>query len=263
MKRTPGILLLSLIVACSLHPARAGELSGWSEAPQFLVEINGKTDLFARVFQPQDYKPYLIIISKGLKQVLLINLTSKEVSAIDPAVFKKKEDVALYTSGIPKGKKLVSYTVDKGTSVFTAEGKKVGVRIKETLTGEVPLSILLAHSPVYGLLRDAYKPKKSAVDFIKAYKKPVEVVVMFATWCPTCKQMVPRLLRILKDAANPGISPRFIGIAMGGSEPSELLEKYGHDYPAFIFYENGKEKGRIIGMTPNPIEETIAAILKK
>jgi thiol-disulfide isomerase/thioredoxin len=262
MRRNSGILFL-LLFTLSMSRASAGGLSGWNEAPQFVVEINGKADLYARTFQPQDYKPFLIILSKELKQNLLMNLTSKEVFAIDPSVFKKKEEIAMYTEGIPKGKKLASYKVDRGTSVFAVEGKRVGVRIKETLTGEVPLSILLAHSPVYGLLRDAYTPKKSAIDFLKAYKKPVELVVMFATWCPTCKQMVPRLLRILKDAANANISPRFIGIAMGGSEPRDLLEKYGHDYPAFIFFENGREKGRIIGMTPNPIEETIVAILKK
>lgn len=263
MIRIPGIISLLFFIVVPFLPLVAGELSGWNEAPQFVVEINGKADLYARTFQPHDYKPYLIILSKEFKQTLLMNLTSKEIFAIDPSVFKKKEDIALYTDGIPKGRKLASYRVEKGTSVFTIDGKKIGVRIKETLTGEVPLSILLAHSPVYALLRDAYRPKKSAIDFIAAYKKPVELVVMFATWCPTCKQMVPRLLRILKDAANPNVKTRFIGIAMGGSEPRDLLEKYGHDYPAFIFFENGKEKGRIIGMTPNPIEETIVAILKK
>ncbi len=263
MRRIPAIIFLAAVISLPFLSANAAELYGWNEAPQFVIEINGKTDLYARSFQPHDYKPYLILMSKELKQTLLMNLTTKEVLSIDPSVFKKKEEIEIYTDGIPKGRKVASYTVDKGTSVFTVEGKKVGVRIKETLTGEVSLPILLAHSPVYGLLRDAYRPKKSAIDFIKGYKKPVELVVMFATWCPTCKQMVPRLLRILKDAANPNIKTRFIGIAMGGSEPHDLLEQYGHDYPAFIFFENGKEKGRIIGMTPNPIEETIVAILKK
>ena len=243
--------------------ASAPDLLLWNEDPKFAVEIAGKTDLFARAFQPHDYKPYIIILSKNLKQPVLMNLTSKEIHALTASDIKKNEEISLYTESIPKGKKIGTYAIEKGVSTFTMEGKKINIRVKESLVDEVPLGVLLAHSPVYASLRDQYKPKKASIEYLKNYKKKVEIVVMFATWCPTCKQMVPRLLRVLQDAKNNNFTMRLCGIAMGGTEPHDLLEKYGHDYPAFIFFEQGKEKGRIIGMTPNPIEETIVSILKK
>jgi thiol-disulfide isomerase/thioredoxin len=70
------------------------------------------------------------------------------------------------------------------------------------------------------------------------------------------------VLRVFEDAANPRFRIRYIGISQGGTEPREELERYGHDYPAVILIQNGKELDRIIGETPNPIEDVIANILR-
>lgn len=257
------IILSHILLPFALHASTSDNLIQWNEDPKFAIEINGKVDLLARAFQPFDFKPYIIIMTKALKQTVMMNLTTKEVFTLDQSVFKKKDEISVFTEKIPSGKKIGSYKLDKGVSVFAAESKKISVRIKESLVGEVPLSIVLAHSPVYALLRDQYIPNKKSLDFIKAYSKKTDLVVMFATWCPTCKHVVPQLLRILKDANNVSFSARFIGIAMGGSEPHDLLEQYGHDYPACIFFDNGKEKGRIVGAPPVPLEDAIVAVLKK
>lgn len=235
----------------------------WNEAPQFTVEIEGKTDWFARVFQPHDYRPYLVLLLKGLKKPVLMNLTTREVSLFDDKAIRQNDEISFHTDYLPKGNRITTYSMKSGLSVFQINGKMITIRVKETLVGEVSQAILLAHSPLYAVLRDQYKPQKKAIESIKNCSRPIEIVVMFATWCPTCKQMVPKLLRILKESNNVHITVKFIGIAMGGQEPRDLLKKYGEDYPAFIVFENGKEKARIIGMTPNPLEESLAAIIKK
>ena len=98
--------------------------------------------------------------------------------------------------------------------------------------------------------------------FLASYKKKTEVVVMFATWCSTCKLVLPRVLRIFEEADNKAFSIRYIGIAMGGGEPEAELERYGHDYPAVILLQNGKELDRIVGEPPGPIEDRIVQILR-
>lgn len=235
----------------------------WIEAPQFELLVNGKADLTARIYQPQQYKPLMLIISQHLKTPVLLDLKSKTFGKVKISPVSASEDIGITLPGLPKAINPKPYTVTGGTTVFTLAGKSIKIKYKESLVGEVSLGILLAHSPVYKLLRDKYKPNPKDIKNLKRIKKKTNVVCLFATWCPTCKLTVPRFLKIMQLVNNGNYSIRFIGIAMGGSEPAHFLEKYGHDYPAFIFFRNGKEIGRITGNPAQPLEREMYAILKQ
>jgi thiol-disulfide isomerase/thioredoxin len=234
----------------------------WEEAAQFIVELNGKLDVTIRVYQPTSYKPYMILrFAKA--NPLLLDLNSKKILELKKDAFTTGSDFQITTKDIPAGKAAGSYTMKNKATVFSYGGKTYTIKVRESLVGEVSEGIILAHSPDYKILRDQYKPDKKVIEQIKKYNKKTEIVVMFATWCPTCKKVLPRFLRVMDDANNSNFSFKFVGIAMGGSEPRALLERYGHDYPAFIFYQNGKEKNRIIGDPPVALEKTIISILNK
>lgn len=256
--RASLIPLLLLLTAGSLQ----ARTITWEEAPQYQVDINGKPDMSTVAWAPSSSTPHLIVTSSLFSAPLLIDLRAKAVLEISVKDLKTTAEFIRETADVPKGRKVASYTLTGGVTKFGYKGRTVTIRIKESLIGEVGEAIILAHSPVYALLRDAYKPAASEISFLKSYRKKTELVVMFATWCPTCRIVLPRLLRILKDAANPNISVRYIGIAMGGNEPHEELEKYGHDYPAVIVFQDGREVRRIIGDPPAPLEKVLAGILK-
>ncbi|MFA6234477.1 MAG: thioredoxin family protein [Bacteroidota bacterium] len=241
--------------------AAVAQSQEWEENAQFGVEIAGALDLSAQIFQPMNYKPQMILISQKLSAPVLIDLSKKRV------IIMKRSAVTidagfLKSNGSLAGKDAGSYTVKGGVTTFKVEGKTVTVTVRQTLVGEVAREIILAHSPDYVLRMKKYTPKKNAISFLKSYRKKTDLVVMFASWCSTCKVVLPRILRVLGDANNPQFTVRFIGIAMGGNEPAEELERYGHDYPALIVYQNGKEVDRIIGDPPGAIEDAFVNILK-
>jgi thiol-disulfide isomerase/thioredoxin len=256
-----GFLLAAL--AFLLSPALFSQNLEWEEAPQFEVELNGKADFSARAYQPTASKPFMLLFVDNVKTPILLDLSTKKVTELATKDVIPGREYTVTSKGIPAGKPVGSYALKGGATVFPYRGKTVALRMKDALVGEVPLGVLLAHSPVYTILRNAYKVKKAPLAFIAAYAKPVKIVVMFATWCPTCKRVVPHFLRILQDAANPNISVRYIGIAMGGSEPQKELNEFGHDYPAFIVFKNGKEVGRLVGEPTVSIEEYLVNLLKK
>jgi len=255
----PASLLVGMML--TLLPLQAQTMN-WEESPQFELDLNGKLDVMAKVYQPTSSKPYLIVLSKMFSSPLLIELSSKSVKVLSSSNIKPGAEYYLTTAGLPSGKGVATYKMKDGVSTFSYDKKTVAIRIKESLVGEVSEAIILAHSPIYGMLRDKYTPKKSAISFLKNYRTKTDIVVMFATWCPTCKVVIPRFLRIVKDAHNHNFSVRFIGIAMGGNEPAAELAKYGHDYPCLILYQNGKEKGRVIGDPPAALEDAIVTYLK-
>lgn len=253
-------IIFSFLFLVSISTAVQAGLD-WEEKAEFGVEIAGRIDITAQVFQPTNYQPFLILTSDHLKSPVLIDLAKKRVYSI------KKKDIRLdgeflHTSGIPKGKSVAKYAMKGGASTFKVHGKKVALTIRQTLVGEVNPGIILAHSPDYALRMEQYKPNGKSMQTIKTCKQKTEIVVMFATWCSTCKVVLPQVLRVFEDAANPNLHIRYFGIAQGGSEPREALERYGHDYPAVILLRNGKELDRIIGPTPYPIENAIAKTLR-
>ncbi len=261
MNTSPVRLILIGFFLLSAAGVSVASSQEWEENAQFGVEIGGSIDLSAQVFQPTNYQPFMILTSDALPAPVLLDLAKKRVFLLKTNALKK-DGSFLKTDGVPKGKDAGSYAVKGGVTSFKVKGKSVSMIIRQTLVGETARSIILAHSPDYELRMNAYSPKKSAISFLKSYKKKTEVVVMFATWCSTCKIVLPRVLRIFGDGDNPLIHVRYIGIAMGGNEPAAELERYGHDYPAVIVYQNGKEIDRIVGDPPGAIEDAIVNILK-
>lgn len=260
MNKTHTALFLTLVFLAIAGTANAKNLE-WEENAQFGVEIAGVPDLDAQVFQPTNYQPFMILASKMLGAPVLVDLTKKRVYVLKPSAVKVNGSF-MTTGGIPKGSDAGSYTLKGGMTTFKVKGKTVNLILRQTLVGEVAREMILAHNPEYALRVKAYKPKKNAISFLSSYKKKTEFVVMFATWCSTCKIVLPAIMRILGDANNPNFSVRYIGIAMGGSEPAAELERYGHDYPALIVFQNGKEIDRIIADPPGAYEDAIVNFLK-
>ncbi|NOY05129.1 MAG: thioredoxin family protein [Chlorobi bacterium] len=256
-----SIIALGLILLGFVPLSADGVI--WTEAPQFELLVNGKTDLTARIYQPQQYKPLMLIVSREFKSPILLDLKARTYGEVKMAPVSSSEDISITLPDIIKAANPKPYTVTKGVTAFTLAGKSVKIKYKESLVGEVSLGILLAHSPVYKLLRDKYKPNPNDIKKLKQLKKKTDVVCLFATWCPTCKLTVPRFLKIMQLVNKGTYNIRYIGIAMGGSEPAHFLEKYGHDYPAFIFFRNGKEIGRITGNPVRSLEREMYEILKK
>lgn len=255
-----SLLAIVLIFFCFGASAEQGSLD-WEENAQFGIEVGGTIDITAQVFQPTNYQPYLILVSERLKHPLLIDLGKKNVYRLKSSDVKIAGSF-LTTSGIPKGKSVSKYSMQGGASRFKVDGKDIAMTVRQTLVGETPAGIILAHSPDYAVRKDAYKPNSKSIRFLKSYKKKTEVVVMFATWCTTCKVVLPTVMRVFDDADNSSFHVRYIGIAMGGGEPHAELERYGHDYPAVILFQNGKELDRIVGEPPVPIEDRIVNILR-
>ena len=254
-----GLFLILVFMAFS---AVAGTKNlDWEENAQFGVEIAGVSDLDAQVFQPTNYQPYMIMTSKKLGAPVLVDLAKKRVYMLKPSAVKVNGSF-MTSSGIPKGSDAGSYALKGGITTFKVKGKTVNLIMRQTLVGDVAREMILAHNPEYALRMKAYKPKKNAISFLSSYKKKTEFVVMFATWCSTCKIVLPSVMRILGDANNTNFSVRYIGIAMGGSEPAAELERYGHDYPALIVFQNGKEVDRIIADPPGAYEDAIVNLLK-
>ncbi|MDH7514726.1 MAG: thioredoxin family protein [Bacteroidota bacterium] len=262
MRRFFPLVPLFVVLSFILAPRAGAESIEWEENPQFIVEVDGKPSADIVVYQPTVSKPYLVLVFAGRKTILLLDLSSKTVFDVTGRI-RFNSECKILSNGIPEGRSVGKYRVEQSGSLFAFKGKTMLVKLRDPLVGEVSLGILLAHSQEYAILRDRYKPRRTAVEELRKVKKPTEIVVLFATWCSTCKAIVPKFIRVMAEAANPAFHVRYIGISMGGDEPRAALERYGKDYPAIIVFQNGVEKGRIIGNPTLPVEQYLVSILNR
>jgi thiol-disulfide isomerase/thioredoxin len=253
-------LLLFVLLATPLAAQRSID---WEEAPQYEITVGGKVDYTIRAYQPTSATPHLILIGKTFNPGVLVDLSAKKVLSLTAKDYRTGAEYMLVTAGIPKGGVLAGYTVKNGVTSFAIPAGQVAIRVKESLVGEVSESIILAHSPVYRIQRDAYRPKAGPVAALKKFSKKTQFVVMFATWCPTCKAVIPAFMRLMQAAANPNFSVKYIGIAMGGAEPRRELERYGSEYPDVIVFRDGRELGRVTGKPSKTLEESLLALVQK
>ena len=82
------------------------------------------------------------------------------------------------------------------------------------------------------------------------------LVDFYATWCGPCKMLAPILEQVAGENENVTIAKLDI------DEGMELAKEFGvMSVPTMIFFKNGEEKERLMGLRPKKvIEDTIAKI---
>lgn len=90
-----------------------------------------------------------------------------------------------------------------------------------------------------------------ATDFEnEVLKSNVPVLIDFsATWCGPCQMMGP----VLKQLANEYEGKAKV-LKIDLDEAMNIAEQYGVvSVPTMIFFQNGEEKDRLVGVTPVPV----------
>ena len=109
--------------------------------------------------------------------------------------------------------------------------------------------------------RAAYQPVQPVVEQLKPYLKDVEMEVFMGTWCPDSREHVPVFYKVLQAAGyDPDRVKVFFLPREYGSHPL-VKGKNIIRVPTFVFYENGRELGRIIEYPMESVEKDMLKIL--
>ncbi len=235
---------------------------------EYCVEVDGAFPPDARFYSGDARGKFLIDIPSQQKS-LLIDLPSKKV--VNVARNNVKPDTAV--SGVMR-------VIDPGTSAspayalsiegpilrFNTDTSKVRV-MKVTqrppIVGPVEFDKLVADRMEYREGMKAYTPNKTAIDAIKANKKPVEIEAYFGTWCPHCLGYMPKFLRVMQDTANPNIKLKLVGVPTNfGALEGPWQGKNIQAIPAIMVNYQGKELTRLSAAEGVLPEEELASLLK-
>lgn len=261
--RSIGVLLLALIV---LAGSGAGTVIAqgpgprlWQETFDWQLEMGGASSPGSRVFTARG-RPAMLLIVPELPSPLVIDTQQKTVrAAAVEALHELPEGEGMELPDEAVGGPPAPYTMDGETVIFYWNGKRMKISRKPPLIGEITLEDLLARLPIYRKGMDAYEPPVSDVAYLKTYALPVTVHVFFGSWCPHCRQTVPRFLKGVEVAANGNIQVLFTGVPSPFTNYEPAKEKQVKGVPTFIVYAGDREIGRfsVIPQDSSPEHELV------
>jgi thiol-disulfide isomerase/thioredoxin len=216
-----------------------------TRTPELLVDVDGKPAADAVVYERQT-PPYYLLTSSALPAPVLISARAGSVETVDPAKLTVQPDgTAELAAGA--GQKSHGTFTSAADLRMTVDGKLVVLKPAPPLLGLKNAADLKAYSPNYELGARAYRPNGSALTALKGLKDPVVVQIYFGSWCPHCKQEVPKVVRVDEELSGSQVRFEYYGLPSPFSNEPEAKRLKIDAVPTGIVYMAGREVGRIEG----------------
>ncbi len=217
----------------------------WYENFDYILEIDGVRSPQARLYSTPG-RPAMLLTAPELTQALVLMVPGREVQMAEResiAAGRSEQEVLLAdvdVHGPP-----FPYTMSDSAVVFFMDGKKYLLGRRPPLIGVLTVDEVLGALPIYRQGMAAYDPVAADLEYLKSFNRPVSVNVFFGSWCPHCKEVVPRFLKTLSVAGNSNIRLGLTGVPSPFNEYPPAVEKKIKGVPTVIVSAGDVEIGRI------------------
>jgi len=259
------VIALVPAIAADVRAATEARESAWVPRYDWSLEVDGKPSDEAYFFVEVEGRR-ILVQAPQLPKAAILNPSGQKVTELDRSsvTIDGEGDSAQLTPAAESKAPTGTYTVDGGRVLFYLGDNRLKISPKEPLEGETTRDEILRHSPLYRKGITDYKPEPGEIAAIRSYAQPIVIDVVFGTWCPHCKVLVPKFMKALDEAGNTRIRVNYTGVPKNfGTYPPAMARRVT-GIPTFIFYRNGVEFGRIPGEpTKGTIEHAVAEILRE
>ncbi len=115
-------------------------------------------------------------------------------------------------------------------------------------TGEITHPQLFARYSHFASNYNKHQPSEDDVKQVASIDKPLNLLIVFGTWCHDSEREIPRLLKLLHQANNPNITYQMIAVGYNKkvSDVSDLPVSIKYTPTVIISDESGEELTRVI-----------------
>lgn len=252
--RRSAVLLGWVLAVALLNPASAPaqaptpSLASFLLQSDYLVVVDGAEDERGEVFFSQSARAYLVITPALTSPVLMWPRTGNLEKVNLMKVDRQGNGTINLLPGAGTGA-IGKFEATQATIQFAVDGHQIELKTRPPLLGQQDLAGMKAYSAEYIRTAEAYSPSKPILDQLRRQQRDVRVQIFFGTWCPHCKQMVPRMMRVDEALVGSKIKIEYYGLPQGDAftKDPEIQGKNITGVPTGIVYVDGKEVGRIGG----------------
>lgn len=109
-----------------------------------------------------------------------------------------------------------------------------------------------------------YRPKKRDMATLKTELSKYTIIVVMGTWCGDSRDMMPKLQKVLAQAAYPTDKLVMYGVDRTKTVGHGQEKPYDIKFvPTIILFDGTKEIGRIVESVDKSVEADLVGILKK
>ncbi len=111
---------------------------------------------------------------------------------------------------------------------------------------------------------ESYKPDSSTIESLKKNIDGIDIILVMGSWCSDSQLHVSDFYKILDEINYPSGKVTLVAVNEDKkTEGNEIDSLYIEFVPAFIFYKDGSELGRMVESPEKSLEEDMLGILTK
>ena len=122
---------------------------------------------------------------------------------------------------------------------------------------------VILENNVWKQIHEDYQPEQALMDILRSKASKINSVdIYFAFWCGDSENNVPPFIKILDELGTDGVKVNYFTAARKKPGEKFYFEKLNVvRIPTFIFFNDGKEIGRIVENPKKTLEEDLLEIL--
>jgi thiol-disulfide isomerase/thioredoxin len=269
--RAPLLALLCAVgglLACAA-PAHADDdahktLREFGRSGQYTLYISKKVQRKARIFHSRRAGAFLILDTDYGKPWLILPREKKVATvAADAILDDKAQRIDLKADA--ELEDLGSFRLQGRDILIHVEGLIARLRPSTYALGPLNAEELLLHTPDYAPVAERYRPNKRDLQALIDCAIPTEVTIFFGTWCPTCKRLLPRVLKVDQAIEGSNVKITYYGLPKGRGMRSEPTARRNSvtRVPTGVIYVDGRRAGTISSRGLNRPETALCSALTR
>lgn len=110
---------------------------------------------------------------------------------------------------------------------------------------------------------EEYKPDNRKLKYLRSHLKEYSIIIFLGTWCSDSHDMIPKLLKILKQVDYPLSGVEMYGVERDKATRNEENKRYQITLlPTIILMKDDKEVGRITETVKRSVEADLVKIIR-
>lgn len=247
MTRSPLRLLLLALLALPGSPfAATVELA---ETGQLRAETKGPGGGAARVYRSLDAPVAFLVTGSVYGRPLFVTTGPTSARLLDPARVTPDpadpETMRVDTGGPQEDFLVVRFSGPN--LVLDRDGVTMSLTPAPPILGEKTAADLLQVLPEFRRNAASYAPDAASVDALRRLTKPIELLVVYGSWCSHCEDVVPRLIKAMQEAKGTALTVRYHGVPADGAPDPLADEMRVRSLPTGVLRRDGTEVARLEG----------------
>lgn len=244
-------LLLAALLAGPAVPLAAEPILLEPEGDLLLV-LDGRTQREAEIFSSVKAVVYLVVADE-LESPLVINPRTRKVESVEPASVVREDDGTVELGDGDRGE-IAGYEIqqkedkDKPEILWKLPDGREAKLIQRPWILGLRGGRALKENPAWAYQARLYEPSDSYLEILRSLDlKNVRVKTYFGSWCPHCKKIVPRILRVADELQGTGIRFQYYGLPTSFVTDPEAESLKINEVPTMLILIDGKEVARLKG----------------